>query len=190
MVGEKESLKALESEYTKDEVYMSKVKTLSQKYSFFRRTRPDGNCFFRAFSYAYLEKLLHNKEEFEKFKELAQKSKDNLVELGFPQFTVEDFHDTVSKIFKSILKSLNNFYLNILQFMEVINSVGKAGDEGYVELHKLFNDQGFSDYVVVYLRLITSGQLQKEAEFYQHFIEGDRTIKEFCHRVCKQFFIM
>jgi ubiquitin thioesterase protein OTUB1 len=27
---------------------------------------------------------------------LAAKSKENLVALGFPQFTVEDFHDTVS----------------------------------------------------------------------------------------------
>jgi len=27
---------------------------------------------------------------------LASKSKENLVALGFPQFTVEDFHDTVS----------------------------------------------------------------------------------------------
>lgn len=95
MVGEKESLKALENEYTEDEVYLSKAKALSQMYSSFRRTRPDGNCFFRAFSYAYLEKLLNNKEEYEKFRELAQKSKDSLVELGFSQFTVEDFHDTV-----------------------------------------------------------------------------------------------
>lgn len=99
LVGEKESLKALESEYTEDEVYLSKAKALAQKYSFFRRTRPDGNCFFRAFSYAYLEKLLNNKEEYAKFQELAQKSKDSLVELGFSQFTVEDFHDTVIKIF-------------------------------------------------------------------------------------------
>lgn len=67
--------------------------------------------------------------------------------------------------------------------MEVIEKVGSSSDCN-AELHKLFNDQGYSDYVVVYLRLITSGQLQKEAEFYQHFIEGDRTVKEFCHQVC------
>ncbi|XP_011495930.1 PREDICTED: ubiquitin thioesterase otubain-like [Ceratosolen solmsi marchali] len=161
LVGEKESLKALESEYTEDDIYLSKARALAQKYSFFRRTRPDGNCFFRAFSYAYLEKLINNKDEYEKFRELARKSKENLVELGFPQFTVEDFHDT---------------------FMEVIDKVGGDTDNSYIELHKLFNDQGYSDYVVVYLRLITSGHLQREAEFYQHFIEGDRTVKEFCHQ--------
>ncbi|KAJ8684001.1 hypothetical protein QAD02_019793 [Eretmocerus hayati] len=161
LVGDKESLKALESEYTEDDVYLAKARVLAQKYSYFRRTRPDGNCFFRAFSYAYLEKLLGNKEEFGKFRELAFKSKDSLVELGFPKFTVEDFHET---------------------FMEVIDKVGNDSNDGQAELHKLFNDQGLSDYVVVYLRLITSGQLQKQAEFYQHFIEGDRTVKEFCHQ--------
>lgn len=98
LVGEKESLKSLEQEYKEDEVYLSKTKALAQKYSYIRRTRPDGNCFFRAFSYAYLEKLIGNKEEYDKFRELALKSKDSLVALGFPQFTVEDFHDTVSKI--------------------------------------------------------------------------------------------
>lgn len=88
-------MKSLEQEYAKDDVYLSKTKVLAQKYSYIRRTRPDGNCFFRAFSYAYLEKLIGNKEEYDKFRDLALKSKDNLVALGFPQFTVEDFHDTV-----------------------------------------------------------------------------------------------
>ena len=32
-------------------------------------------------------------------------------------------------------------------------------------------------------RLITSGYLQKEEAFFSSFIEGDRTVKEFCHQV-------
>ena len=96
LVGDKESLKSLEREYEEDEVYLSKAKALGQKYSYYRRTRPDGNCFFRAFSYAYLERLINHKEEYDKFRDLALKSKDNLVALGFSQFTVEDFHDTVN----------------------------------------------------------------------------------------------
>ncbi|CAD6232958.1 GSCOCG00007069001-RA-CDS [Cotesia congregata] len=101
LIGEKESLKGLEREYEEDPVYLSKAKVLGEKYSFIRRTRPDGNCFFRAFSYAYLERLINNKEEYDKFRDLAFKSKDNLVALGFPKFTVEDFHDTVSLLILS-----------------------------------------------------------------------------------------
>lgn len=71
--------------------------------------------------------------------------------------------------------------------MEVIDKVGEGKEDSDAELQRLFNIQGYSDYVVVYLRLITSGQLQREAEFYQHFIEGDRTVKEFCHQVHIQY---
>lgn len=46
-----------------------------------------------------------------------------------------------------------------------------------------FNNQNVSDYVVVYLRLLTSGYLQREHIFFQHFIEGGRSVKEFCQQV-------
>lgn len=99
LVGELEPLSSLEKEYNEDPVYLLKVKDLAAKYKYVRRTRPDGNCFFRAFSYAYLEHLLTDKAEYEKFHELAKNSKDILVALGFSQFTVEDFYETVSAIF-------------------------------------------------------------------------------------------
>lgn len=46
-----------------------------------------------------------------------------------------------------------------------------------------FNKQNVSDYVVVYLRLLTSGFLQQEHIFFQNFIEGGRSVKEFCQQV-------
>ena len=48
------------------------------------------------------------------------------------------------------------------------------------ELYSIFNDRALSEYVVVYLRLLTSGQLQKECDFFGAFIEGGRTLKDFC----------
>ncbi|KAL4721108.1 hypothetical protein ACJJTC_005655 [Scirpophaga incertulas] len=128
LVGELESIASLEKEYIEDKVYLSKVKDLASKYKHVRRTRPDGNCFFRAFSYAYLEHLLTDKEEYEKFYEIAKKSKEILIDLGFSQFTVEDFYET---------------------FMEVVQRVGEqagGSPEGFEpfrsELHDKFNKQG------------------------------------------------
>lgn len=164
LVSESQAITSLNSAYLDDAVYISKVKDLSLKYRAIRRTRPDGNCFFRAFAYAYLEYLVLNKDEFSKFYEYAAKSRERLTEAGFPRFTIEDFYET---------------------FMEVINKVKPEGDDtssALVELHKLFNEQGYSDYVVVYLRLITSSHLQERAEFYQNFIDGNYTIVEFCHQ--------
>lgn len=57
------------------------------------------------------------------------------------------------------------------------------------ELLSSFNDQNVSDYVVVYLRLLTSGYLQREHGFFQHFIEGGRSVKEFCQQVFGFFFL-
>ena len=83
------------------------------------------------------------------------------------------------------------FFFFSFQFMEVVSRVGEqaAGktetlDSVRLELHDKFNKQGYSDYIVVYLRLITSGQLQTQSEFYQNFIEGPRTVTEFCRQVC------
>lgn len=89
-------ISTLNSEYNNDQVYSNKVRELSEKYKHLRRIRPDGNCFFRAFAYNYLENLVKNKERYDEFYELASASKDKLVKLGFPQFTIEDFYETVS----------------------------------------------------------------------------------------------
>ncbi|XP_018327409.1 ubiquitin thioesterase otubain-like [Agrilus planipennis] len=163
LVGELCEIPTLAKEYASDDIYLEKIKDLSSKYRFVRKTRPDGNCFFRSFSYANLERLLYDRDDFINFYKVAEASKDGLVALGFPQFTVEDFYDT---------------------FMEVLNRIGdiKNVEEAKQELHRLFNDQGYSDYIVVYLRLLTSGQLQRDQEFYSCFIEGGRSIADFCHQ--------
>lgn len=67
LISEKEDLSSLEAEYITDEVYQSKVKDLLRKYNHIRRTRPDGNCFYRAFAFAYFERLLSHQREYEKY---------------------------------------------------------------------------------------------------------------------------
>jgi ubiquitin thioesterase protein OTUB1 len=86
--------------------------------------------------------------------------------------------------------------------MEVVNRLGGEGKMDAEELSRIFNDAGVSmskktfryfdlrviflqtsDYLVVYLRLVTSGQLQKEEDFYQNFLEGGKSMREFCQQV-------
>ncbi|XP_033647100.1 ubiquitin thioesterase OTUB1-like [Asterias rubens] len=159
LVSQRYPISVLCEEYLDDQVYRKKIDDLSRQYSHIRKTRGDGNCFFRAFGFAYLERLLTDKRELQRFKTIAERSKAQLVDLGFPSFTITDFHET---------------------FMEVIQQVEQQPEVG--ELVDTFKDQGISDYIVVYLRLLTSGQLQKDAEFYENFIEGGKTVKEFCRR--------
>uniref|UniRef100_A0A4D5R974 Ubiquitin thioesterase n=1 Tax=Scolopendra viridis TaxID=118503 RepID=A0A4D5R974_SCOVI len=160
LISDRHEISSLQKEYADDDtVYLEKLKDLKNKYRSIRRTRGDGNCFFRAFAFAYLECLLDDKQEFNRFKELISNMKDDLVSLGFSQFTIEDFHDT---------------------FMEVVEKVGNQ--ISVEDLLGVFNDQNLSDYLVVYMRLITSGQLQKNSSFFASFVEGERSMKEFCHQ--------
>merc|ERR1712013_805327 len=45
---------------------------------------------------------------------------------------------------------------------------------------EMFREEGSSNYLVVFLRLLTSKQLQLEGEFYQAFMEGGATVASFC----------
>ncbi|KAG7240128.1 hypothetical protein INR49_027983 [Caranx melampygus] len=160
LVSDRQDLSVLQREYAEDDtVYQLKIKDLYKKYSYIRKTRPDGNCFYRAFGFAHLESLLDDSKELQKFKAVAAKSKLDLVNEGFTEFTIEDFHNT---------------------FMDLIELCEKQ--PSLKELLSSFNDQNVSDYVVVYLRLLTSGYLQREHGFFQHFIEGGRSVKEFCQQ--------
>lgn len=53
-----------------------------------------------------------------------------------------------------------------------------------------FQDEGLSNYIVVYLRLLTSAQLQRKSDFFENFIEGGRTTKEFCSQVCMHLVLL
>jgi ubiquitin thioesterase protein OTUB1 len=167
LISDELPIATLNNEYADDPIYTRKVQDIEKKYKYMRKVRPDGNCFFRGFAFAILEHLIQHKDEFAKFKKIAEESKAKLLSLNFPQFTIEDFYDT---------------------FIEVIAKVepkeGQESKQLLEELYKVFNEQGYSDYVVVYLRLITSGKLQEESDFYQNFIDGSySSVAEFCHKV-------
>lgn len=170
-VSEKLPLYCLVAEYNGDPIFTAKIANLTGKYKYIRRIRPDGNCFFRSFAYSFLEYLVTDRRAYHDFQILAESFKDKLIQLGFHSLTLEDFHAT---------------------FMDVINLVNPDNVGGTLQaknkLHCVLNDQEYSDYIVVYLRLITSGKLQEHAEFYQHFIEGNLTIEEFRHREVEPMF--
>ncbi|XP_026072217.1 ubiquitin thioesterase OTUB1 isoform X2 [Carassius auratus] len=160
LVSDRQDLNVLQGEYAaEDTIYQLKIKDLHKKYTHIRKTRPDGNCFYRAFGFAHLESLLDDGKELQRFKAVAAKSKLDLVNQGFTEFTIEDFHNT---------------FMDLIELCEKQQSLG--------ELLTSFNDQSVSDYIVVYLRLLTSGYLQREHVFFQHFIEGGRSVKEFCQQ--------
>lgn len=112
-----------------------------------RRARGDGNCFYRAFAFGYLEENLQNKNELERFRQLIHDFKDKLVELGYLDYTVDDVSDVVCFPKEFILSCI---YLIHIKVVEVIDSVCKDGNDA--SLMESLSSPLNSGYFVAYLR--------------------------------------
>lgn len=161
-VSSKIAIRELENDYAlEDDIYRKKIRNLEKDYSSLRRTRPDGNCFFRAFGFAYFESFITHpdREELDKFIEITKESVTQLVELGYPLVTTEDFYDV---------------------FLDLLLRIRDGDIKTSAELQEKFCQQAISDYIVVYFRLITSGYLQLNADTFANFIVEASSIEEFC----------
>ncbi|NXH65352.1 OTUB1 thioesterase, partial [Rhabdornis inornatus] len=172
LVSERLELSELYKEYAEDDhVYQEKIKDLLQKYSYIRKTRPDGNCFYRAFGFAHLEALLEDGQELQRCVCYTGVS-PQLMEL------IERVERRVCVCDIGVSP----------QLMELIERVERRVP--LPELLAAFNEPATSDYLVVYLRLLTSGCLQRHRRFFEQFLEGGRSIKEFCQQevepMCKE----
>lgn len=161
-VSSKIFLHELKNDYqVDDDVYQKKISFLEKDYNFFRRTRPDGNCFYRAFGFSYFESLLidTNTDELDRFIKFTKLSKQELIDLGLPSITIEDFYDV---------------------FLDVLMSIQNSQIKSSEQLLEKFCEQTISDYIVVYFRLITSGYLQRNADNFSNFLVGTSNIVDFC----------
>lgn len=161
-VSEKVPIQELKNDYqADDDIYQKKIVNLEKNYDCLRRTRPDGNCFFRAFGFAYFESLLADtsQDELNKIIQYTKTSKSELIKLGLPSVTIEDFFEV---------------FLNVLTEIKE-NQIKTSSD-----LLERFGEQATSDYIVVYFRLITSGYLQQNASIFTNFIVGHSSIVDFC----------
>ncbi|NXT43695.1 OTUB1 thioesterase, partial [Pelecanoides urinatrix] len=162
LVSERLELAVLYKEYAEDDhIYQQKIKDLLQKYSYIRKTRPDGNCFYRAFGFAHLEALLEDGQELQRCAPNARGAPPNAWVSPWPPPRRGPPPPNA-------------------WFMELIERVERRVP--LPELLAAFNEPSTSDYLVVYLRLLTSGCLQRHRRFFEQFLEGGRSIKEFCQQ--------
>ncbi|KAI4368539.1 hypothetical protein MLD38_017085 [Melastoma candidum] len=165
-VGQKEALSSLAAEYQSGSpILLQKIKILEEQYAAIRRTRGDGNCFFRGFMFSYLEHILEtqDKVEVERIKSNVEECRKTLQGLGYVDFTFEDFFSL---------------------FIEQLDSV-LQGDETSISPEELLHrsqDPSVSDYVVMFFRFVTAGEIRKRTEFFEPFILGlaNTTVEQFC----------
>ncbi|CAK9177400.1 unnamed protein product [Ilex paraguariensis] len=114
-VGDKEPLLSLEAEYQSgSSILLEKIKVLSERYASIRRTRGDGNCFFRSFMFAYLEHILKSQDraEVDRITANVEECRKTLQSLGYADFTFEDFFAVEIEIRTKVIGSMEHIKRN------------------------------------------------------------------------------
>ncbi|KAF8378069.1 hypothetical protein HHK36_029404 [Tetracentron sinense] len=141
------------------------VHVLGEEYAAIRRTRGDGNCFFRSFMFSYLEHILdsQDKAEVDRITAHVEQCKKTLQSLGYADFTFEDFFALFLEQLESVLQ-------------------GSGNSISHDELVTRSRDQSTTDYVVMFFRFVTSGEIRRRSEFFEPFIMGltNSTVEQFC----------
>lgn len=141
------------------------VHDIAKRFSSIRKVRGDGNCFYRAFLFGYLDNLLsyylsakgdsHDANiatataERARVLTIAEKSMAELAELGYSEFAIEVFYDEFHELLATLFESYTRETL--------LDS---------------FQEDGKADYYTWFMRLLTAGFIKRDWPRFQPFVEG------------------
>lgn len=115
--------------------------------------------------FSYLEHILESQDraEVDRIKGNVEECRKTLQSLGHTDFTFEDFFSLFLEQLECVLQ-------------------GKEDSISQDELILRSRDQSISDYVVMFFRFVTSGEIRKRSEFFEPFILGltNATVEQFC----------
>lgn len=167
LVGQPEPLSSLAAEYAAGSpVFLSKIQTLEGAYGLIRRTRGDGNCFFRSFVFAFIERMLLMGDDAEKDRVLARLAevKKQLTEAGYEEMVMETPMDAMLDMVRNIGSPVEPLSIDILE--------------------QNMCSEYISNYIVFLMRMITSCEIRRRSDFFEPFIMGmsDLGVGPFCQR--------
>lgn len=160
-----EPLTALVAEYGDAPAFAGKVAALSPRYSAFRRTRGDGNCFYRALWFGLAEALVARGEAPARNAVVTRlrQSRSKLIAAGIQDLVFEDALDLLA---------------------DMLNAIAVTGDPlTLAALEGNARDDVPSNMIVMFLRLLTSAEMKTRADFFAPFVLDDEpTVAAFCAR--------
>ncbi|TDL26983.1 cysteine proteinase [Rickenella mellea] len=142
-------------------------------YKGIRRTKGDGDCFYRSLAFTYIEQILHSPDQslaVATAESLLDSSLPMLEAAGFQRMVVEDFYDVVVNLIRQVIvPEPNGTTLTPSLLLDA------------------FQSTEVSNYVVVFMRLLTSAQIRTDPETYAPFLFNPETgedipPREFCER--------
>ena len=157
--GNIENPSILLQEYKDNPSFLPKIQQLCVKYTGIRRSRGDGNCFYRSVAFQVLNYLRQKPTVEEVELHLLQHKAvlDGLLTWGYESFAIEDFYE------------------------QFVDNARELHGKSIATLEALFQTQ-VELYLVSWVRLITSFAIQSKAETFLPFIIalGHNDAKTFC----------
>ncbi|EPS98937.1 hypothetical protein FOMPIDRAFT_1148232 [Fomitopsis schrenkii] len=139
------------------QVFVKQIDWLTEHgYAGIRRTRGDGDCFYRSLAFAWIERMLQAKDAplaVTSAISALEASQPLLEAAGFQPLVFEDFYDCLVALIKQI--------------------IAPSGDGRLLTpatLLEAFNSPETSNSIVVYLRLLTSAQIRADPDAYAGFL--------------------
>lgn len=160
LMGMLTKLADLREEYIRgNQTFVKQINWLVQQgYLGVRRTRGDGDCFYRAFAFAYIERLLKAPEPFqatlvEDTLAMLERSVQLLQNVGYEALVYEDFYDTLVHTLKRIVNAQPD--------------APKLTQRGLLDA---FNDTPISNSIMMYMRYVTSAQIKSDPFSYAPYL--------------------
>ncbi|KAG0091401.1 OTU domain, ubiquitin aldehyde binding [Podila epicladia] len=160
LVDSSMDLLELEAEYANGSAsFRNKIRNLADTHDRMRRSRGDGNCFYRAFAFAWFERVMlapHRPELHANAVMAIKESKDLLVAAQFEPLAFEDFYTVTLETLQNLVHWTPDQLLETFQQDEISNSI------------------------VMHFRLMASAYLKTHPEDYVPFLEFGQTMDEYC----------
>jgi len=149
---------SLKEQFKDNEKFLQKIDSIAAKYSMFRRSRPDGNCFYRTYLFGLFERLLRmSMEERNAFLQFFKSSLDDVMIQGYEKFAVEEMFEDL---------------------YEELEKIAQNENATIADIELIFDEE--RHYHICYLRCVVSAFLKKNAALYESFLVGFGSIAEFC----------
>ncbi|KAJ3210056.1 OTU domain, ubiquitin aldehyde binding [Dinochytrium kinnereticum] len=163
LVGDLTDLTPLRLEYAEGAaIFQKKIEALSQTHPHMRSIKKDGNCFYRAFCFAFCESYVRRLcSGGDGWCRVALKqvegTRELLKEAGYDPIVSEDFYEPFRDA------------LNVAEPAEA-GGAGLGCEEAVAKLIEIFRTEYTSDTIVCYMRLVTAALLKTNRDLYEAFI--------------------
>jgi ubiquitin thioesterase protein OTUB1 len=175
LVGPVEPLASLLDAYADNPVFIPKLHHLSTLVTSIRKTRGDGNCFYRSFLVSLGEQFVSAhvgpkgsgassplQAKYESTLAYVESSFPRLLALGYPEITLCDFFDT------------------LVEYLTSLSAPGASVDTILTQ----FSDKMTGMYIITYMRCLCSLEILENEDGYLPYILGlaphCATAKQFC----------